>query len=191
MEIRKLFTLVEESFSEAGKLIEPSLRKVAVVAVVKNPYAGAEFSQDLSLAIAASEEIGKKIAQMGVEAMADYAVESYGKGAIVGINGEQEHGVMMLTSVYGNAMREAVGGGLAWVSSATKRAVPGSAIDVPLAHKDALYVRSHYDAMTVTLPDAPLPDEIAIICCFSNRGRPHPRVGGPTVDDIVGKDGLY
>jgi hypothetical protein len=190
LKIRKLFTVVEESFSEAGLDIEPSLRKVAVVAVIKNPYAGKNFTQDLSAAIEESEEIGTKIATLGVIAMGQFNVESYGKAAVVGINGEQEHGVAMLTSVYGNAMRAAVGGGKAWVSSVTKRAMPGASIDIPLAHKDALYVRSHYDAMTVTLPDAPLPDEIAVICCLSNRGRPCPRVGGPTVDTMIGEDGL-
>ena len=80
------------------------------------------------------------------------------------MNGEQEHGVAMLTTVFGNVMRDAAGGGKAWISSFTKRAAPGATIDIPLAHKDALYVRSHYDGITITLPDAPLPDEIAIIC---------------------------
>ena len=94
------------------------------------------------------------------------------------MNGEQEHGVAMLTTVFGNVMREAAGGGKAWISSLTKRAAPGAAIDIPLAHKDALYVRSHYDGITITLPDAPLPDEIAIICAYANRGRPNHRVGG-------------
>ena len=95
------------------------------------------------------------------------------------MNGEQEHGVAMLTTVFGNVMRDAAGGGKAWISSFTKRAAPGATIDIPLAHKDALYVRSHYDGITITLPDAPLPDEIAIICAYANRGRPNHRVGGP------------
>ena len=115
--------------------------------------------------------------------------ESYGKGAIVGLNGEQEHGVAMLTTVFGNVMRDAAGGGKAWISSMTKRAGPGAGIDIPLAHKDALYVRSHYDGIRMTLPDAPLPDEIAIICAYANRGRLNSRVGG-LAKDIKGVDGL-
>lgn len=91
---------------------------------------------------------------------------------------------------YGNVLRDAAGGGAAWISSATKRAQPGASIDIPLAYKDALYVRSHYDAMSITLHDAPLADEIAVVCCFANRGRPHHRVGGLTVHDAVGQDGL-
>jgi hypothetical protein len=108
----------------------------------------------------------------------------------VGTDGEQEHGNAMLTTVFGNAMREAVGGGKAWISSMTKRAAPGSTIDVPLAHKDALYVRSHYDGMTIMLPDAPQPDEIAIIAVYATRGRPNHRVGGLSAADIKGEDGL-
>ena len=116
----------------------------------------------------------------------DQAV-SYGKAAIVGINGEQEHGNAMLTTVFGNVMREAVGGGKAWISSMTKRAAPGATIDVPLAHKDALYVRSHYDGMTLMLPDAPQPNEIAIIAVYATRGRPNHRVGGLAAAEIKGQ----
>jgi hypothetical protein len=116
--------------------------------------------------------------------------ESYGKAALIGLNGEQEHGVAMLTTVFGNEMRAAAGGGKAWISSLTKRAAPGMAIDIPLAHKDALYVRSHYDGMTVMLPDAPMPDEIAIIAAYASRGRPNHRVGGPRASEIKGLDGL-
>lgn len=190
MEVRKLFTVVEDILKEGGIAVDPPLRKVAVVAIIENPYAGKAFTADLSAAIAASPSLGTRIARMGVAAMDKYGIESYGKGAVVGTNGEQEHGVAMLTTVYGDALRDAIGGGAAWISSATKRAAPGASIDIPLAHKDALYVRSHYDAMSLTLPDAPLPDEIAVICCFSNRGRPNHRVGGPSAASIIGQDGL-
>ncbi len=122
--------------------------------------------------------------------MGEYKVESYGKGAVIGIDGEQEHGVAMLTTVFGNIMREAVGGGKAWVSSMTKRASAGETIDIPLAYKDALYVRSHYDGITIKLPDAPLPDEIAVICAMANRGRLNARVGGIKVSEVKGEDGL-
>ena len=107
-----------------------------------------------------------------------YSVASYGKGAVIGLAGEQEHGVALLTTVFGNVIRDTSGGGKAWISSMTKRAAPGATIDVPVAHKDALYVRSHYDGITITLADAPLPDEIAIVCVYVNRGRLNARVGG-------------
>jgi hypothetical protein len=97
----------------------------------------------------------------------------------------------MLTTVFAAPLREAVGGAAAWIPSFTKLAAPGSAIDVPLAHKDALYVRSHYDGVSITLPsDAPAADEVALIVCLANRGRLNARVGGLAAKDIVGKDGL-
>jgi hypothetical protein len=92
--------------------------------------------------------------------------------------------------VFGNAVRATAGGGKAWISSITKRAAAGATIDIPLAHKDALYVRSHYDGISITLPDAPLPDEIAIICAYANRGRLNHRVGGLSSEQIGGLDGL-
>ncbi|MGI9616787.1 MAG: amino acid synthesis family protein [Acidimicrobiales bacterium] len=189
MEIRKIVTFVEETVSEAGHDVDPPVRKVAVVAVVKNRFAG-RYVDDLSAYYDESVPLGRQIADLAVEQMKPYPVESYGKAAIVGLDGEQEHGVALLTTPYGNVLRDTAGGGSAWISSATKRAQPGASIDIPLAYKDALFVRSHYDAMSITLHDAPLPDEIAVICCFANRGRPNHRVGGLAIDEAVGTDGL-
>jgi hypothetical protein len=189
MEVRKTFTIVEETLGEAGRPADPPLRKVAAVAVVRNPCAG-RYEADLGALIEDSVAIGRMITGLALAAMDGRAIESYGKAAVVGLAGEQEHGVAMLTTVFGNVMREAAGGGKAWISSMTKRAPPGASIDVPLAHKDALYVRSHYDGMTVTLPDAPLEGEIAVICVYASRGRPNHRVGGPSKDEIEGEDGL-
>lgn len=189
MVLRKLFTIVEDTLVEGDHVAETPLRKVACAAVVDNPFAG-KARQDLEALKDLSVPVGQQIAGLAMGAMAPYEVESYGKGALIGLNGEQEHGVAMLTTVYGNVLREAVGGGKAWISSFTKRAAPGVVVDIPLAHKDALFVRSHYDGMTVMFPDAPLPDEIAVICVFTNRGRLNERSGGPSVDDIIGEDGL-
>ena len=190
MEIRRLYTVVEDTFHEMGQLRDEPLRKVAVIAVIDNPHAGRGFVEDLSDLTIGSEELGRKISIMAATQIEPYDVDSYGKAALIGTRGEQEHGVACLTTVYGNALRDAVGGGKAWISSFTKRARPGETIDIPLAHKDALYVRSHYDGMTVTVPDAPLENEICVICCFANRGRLNHRVGGPSKQDIIGKDGL-
>lgn len=189
LEVRKTFTIVEECLSEAGQPADPPLRKVAVVAVVKNPCAGG-YVEDLSPMIEASAPLAEKISGMAAAAMGPYPVQSYGKGGVVGLSGEQDHAVALVTTIFGNILRDAAGGGKAWISSFTKRAAPGATIDIPLAHKDALYVRSHYDGMTVHLPDAPLPDEIAVICVFANRGRLNHRVGGMSVDEIRGEDGL-
>jgi hypothetical protein len=189
MQIKRVLTFIDETGGEAGQRVDPPLRKVAVAAIIENPFAG-RFVQDLQPLTDASAEVGRHICGLAVAALAPYKAESYGKAAIIGLNGEQEHGVAMLTTVFGNVMREAGGGGKAWISSLTKRAAPGATIDIPLAHKDALYVRSHYDGITITLPDAPHPNEIAVICVYANRGRPNHRVGGLSVNEIKGLDGL-
>jgi hypothetical protein len=189
MQIKRTLTFFDEIAAEAGQKIEPPLRKVAVVAVIDNPFAG-RFERDLSPLTKASEQIGRTICKLAVSMLSPQKPESYGKAAIIGINGEQEHGVSLLTTVFGNVMRDAAGGGKAWISSITKRAAPGATIDIPLAHKDALYVRSHYDGITITIPDAPLPDEIAVICAYASRGRPNHRVGGLAANEIKGIDGL-
>ena len=139
---------------------------------------------------AASEAIGREISEIAVRLLQPDPPVSYGKAAVVGVDGEQEHGNAMLTTVFGNVMRAAAGGGKAWISSMTKRAAPGATIDIPLAHKDALYVRSHYDGISITLHDAPMPDEIAVIAAYATRGRPNHRVGGLAADKIEGVDGL-
>ena len=189
MKIKRVLTFLDEIRASSGRAVEPPLRKACAVAVLDNPFAG-RFEADLSFLVEVSEGVGREICAVAAGLLAPFAPQSYGKAAIIGTNGEQEHGVAMLTTVFGNVMREVAGGGVAWISSVTKRAPPGATVDVPFAHKDALYVRSHYDAVTITLHDAPLPDEIAIICAYASRGRPHARVGGLAAGDIKGLDGL-
>jgi hypothetical protein len=190
LDIRRLLCFTDHKEVEAGHRHDQPLRRVAAVAIVANPYAG-RYVEDLSEAIAASVEVGAVLAKLAVEAMGSYKVESYGKGGVVGLGGELEHANAMLTTTFATPLREAVGGAEAWIPSFTKLAAPGCLIDVPLAHKDALYVRSHYDGISVTLPpDAPATDEVALIVCLANRGRLNARVGGLNARDIGGKDGL-
>lgn len=189
MEIRKILSFMQEVRAEAGRPTQPPLRKVACVAVVKNPFAG-RYQEDLAVLVEESLAIGREICGIATAMLAPFKAESYGKAAVIGLAGEQEHGVAMLTTVFGDVMRDAADGGKAWISSFTKRASPGATLDVPLAHKDALYVRSHYDGISLTLQDAPLPDEIAVVCAYANRGRPNHRVGGLAADKIKGLDGL-
>jgi hypothetical protein len=188
--IRRQIVLTDIASVEAGLTADRPLAKVAIVVIVKNPFAGKPFTEDLSPLIEPSAKLGAAIAKAAVAAMGGEAIESYGKGAVVGLAGEQEHGIALITTPFGDALRAGIGGGVAWISSFSKRAAPGATIDVPLAHKDALYVRSHYDGMSVHLPDAPLPDEIAILACFANRGRLNARLGGVDAGEIVGQDGL-
>ena len=189
LKIRRFYTFIEHTLGEPGRDSEIPLRKIAVVAVVENPYAG-QYVEDLQPLTDASVSLGAELSKLAVQALAPYEAQSYGKAGIVGVNGEQEHANALLTTAFANPLRDAVGGGKAWISSFTKRAAPGATIDIPLACKDALYVRSHYDGMTITLHDAPQPDEVAVIVSLANRGRLNARVGGIKFGDVKGQDGL-
>ena len=189
LKTRRSYTFVENRSIEAGKAAGVPLRKVAAVLVVENPYAG-RYAKDLNPLIEASAALGRELASMAIAALAPYKVQSIGKAALVGISGEQEHANALLTTAFAEPLREALGGGKAWISSMTKVAMAGTQIDVPMNCKDALYVRSHYDGMTLVLPDAPMPDEIAVILCLANRGRLNARVGGLSYDQLKGENGL-
>ncbi|MDC7785083.1 amino acid synthesis family protein [Rhodoplanes sp. TEM] len=182
--IRRLTTVVDDKFVEAGRPADRLLRKVAVVAVVPNPHVG-RYVQDLSPMIEASREIGARMAEAALAAMGAHTAESYGKGGIVGLGGEQEHANALLTTTFANPFRDAIGDAPAWISSMTKVAAPGTPIDIPMNAKTDVYVRSHYDGMTLVLPDAPLPDEIALVFCLANRGRLNARVGGMSYAESV------
>lgn len=180
LSVRKIFSQVEEVRASAGRADDGGpLRRVAVCAVLANPYARSGYVQDLSGLVEASGEIGTMLGKESARLLDD-PVESYGKAGLVGTDGEQEHVNAAVTSVFGNAFREAIGGGEAWITSVTKPAAAGAVIDVPLAYKDEIWVRSHYDALEVRVPDAPHPDEIVVIAAVANRGRLNARVGGMT-----------
>lgn len=186
LSIRKIWSQVEETRQSAGASDDDGpLRKAAVCAVIANPYAGLGYVEDLSELVAGSQAIAREI---GAEAarLLGVPVQSYGKGGIAGTAGEQEHINAALTSVFGDQFRAEVGGGKAWITSVTKVGPAGSTIDVPLAYKDDIWVRSHYDAMTITVPDAPLADELVVIAVIANRGRLNARLGGLTVAEAGG-----
>ena len=189
LKIRRTYVIAENRVSESGKPADTPLRKVAAVLVVENPYAG-RYVKNLNPLIAASAALGRELAAMALAALAPYKAQSLGKAAIVGISGEQEHANALLTTAFAEPLRAALGGGKAWISSMTKVAMAGTPIDIPMNCKDALYVRSHYDGMTLVLPDAPMPDEIAVILCLANRGRLNARVGGLRHDQMKGENGL-
>ena len=182
--VRAWYSFVQETVHELGPAPEQPLVKAAVAVVFQNPFAG-QWVEDLSPLTDASESLGTELGRRAVALLGGRPVESYGKGGVAGVNGEQEHIVACVTTVFSNALRDAVGGGEAWISSATKVASAGTSIDIPLAYKDEVYVRSHYDAITLTLPDAPRPDEIVIIAAVATGGRVNARVGGMTVAEVV------
>jgi hypothetical protein len=186
--IRKFVTVIEEAHSEAGIPADPPLRKVAVAAIFNNPYAG-RYSEDLSELIAFNAPLGHKLAEQLTKAMGQ-PIMSLGKGALIGINGEAIHGNACLLAEFANPIREAIGGGLAWIQSTTKRSAHGGTIDIPMAHKDALYVRANYDTITVHVPDGPQPDELVVIIAAANRNYLNARLGGLQESQISVRDGL-
>lgn len=189
--IRKLAVFVEETHKEMGKQILPATRKAAAVAVIENPFAGA-YQEDLSELMEIGAELGDLLGARCIAALdiSPAAAESYGKSAMVGENGELEHAAAILHPKLGAPLRRQVEKGAALVPSTKKRGGPGQVLDVPLGHKDAAYVRSHFDGMDVQLNDAPRANEIMVAVAVTDSGRPLPRVGGLTADQAEGKDGL-
>jgi hypothetical protein len=190
-EIRKIATWVEEIHNEAGQLISPPTRKAVAAAVIKNPFAG-KYVEDLGPLMDIGAELGAALGQKAVEALgvSPSAIESYGKAAMVGENGELEHAAAILHPKLGAPLRKAVEKGAALVPSSKKRGGMGQDLDIPLGHKDAAYVRSHFDGIEIRLNDAPRSDEILVAVAVADSGRPLPRVGGLTHDDAIGEDGL-
>lgn len=189
--IRKLIVQVDETRTEMGRPVDPPTRKALAMAVIHNPYAG-RYSDNLDELIAIGEELGALLGDKCVQALgiAPGQAHSYGKAAIVGEGGELEHAAAILHPKLGAPLRKAVEKGAALVPSSKKQGGLGTAIDVPLGHKDAAFVRSHFDAMEARVADAPRAGEIVVAVVVTDSGRPHPRIGGLQVGEIKGEDGL-
>ena len=189
--IRKLLTFVEETRSEMGRDVNPPTRRAAVAAVIENPFAG-KYVEDLSELMDIGEELGGLLTERAVVAlgMPGTSAESYGKAAAVGENGELEHAAAILHPKLGAPVRKALGKGAALIPSSKKRGGLGVPLDIPLGHKDAAFVRSHFDGMEIRIADAPRANEIVVAVAVTDSGRPLPRVGGLTKDQIKGEDGL-
>ena len=173
---RKVLFVEERVLAESGKAAANPITRVAGIAVIKNPFAGKGYVEDISALFDVGLRLGEQL--MGdIVARLKNPATSYGKAAIVGLAGEFEHGGAVIHPKLGKPMRAAVGGGEAIISSNVKVAPAGTAIDVPLAHKDDIWSFDHFDTMTVTVADAPRPDEIVVIMIAADGGRPAPRVG--------------
>lgn len=188
--LRKQATFVEEIFHEGGPPPAEPLLRGAVCAVLHNPYAG-RYEADIAPMMEALKPLGLAMANALIDALGGDPgrIEGYGKGAIVGAAGELEHGALWHVPG-GYAMREALGGAKAIVPSTKKVGGPGTRLDVPVTHIDASYVRSHFDAFEVGLPDAPAADEIVVALVMTTGPRIHARVGGLAADEVAGEDGL-
>jgi hypothetical protein len=191
IKLRKLVVQVDETRIEMGQSIDPPVRRAVAIAVIENPYAG-RFEPRLDALIDAGEELGALLGKKCVEALgiAPGDAQSYGKAAIVGEAGELEHAAAILHPKLGAPLRVAVEKGAALVPSAKKMGTLGTAIDVPLGHKDAAFVRSHFDAIEARVSDAPRANEIVVAVAVTASGRPLPRIGGLQVSEIKGEDGL-
>jgi hypothetical protein len=189
--IRKLVVVVDETRVEMGKAITPPTRRAVAMAVIENPFAG-RYVDNLDELIAAGEELGALLGEKCVRALGiePAQAESYGKAAIVGEGGELEHAAAILHPKLGAPLRKAVEKGAALVPSSKKMGGVGTAIDVPLGHKDAAFVRSHFDAVEARVSDAPRANEIVVAVAVTDSGRPLPRVGGLTKEEAKGEDGL-
>jgi len=189
--IRKLITFLEETRTEMGRNVEPPTRRAAAAAVIENPFAG-RYAEDLTELMEIGEELGALLTERAVAALgiAGPAAESYGKAAAVGENGELEHAAALLHPKLGAPVRKVLGKGAALIPSSKKRGGLGVPLDIPLGHKDAAFVRSHFDGMEIRVNDAPRANEILVAIAVTDSGRPLPRVGGLTKDQIKGEDGL-
>jgi hypothetical protein len=190
VEIRKFASVVEEVFHEGGPRATTPLRRAAVIAVIRNPFAGA-YVEDIQPFMEDLKPLGLTMANRLVDLLGGdpSVVEGYGKGAILGAAGELEHGALW-HAPGGYAMRAVLGDAMAIVPSTKKVGGPGTRLDVPITHINASYVRSHFDAMELGLNDAPRADEMALMLVMTTGPRVHNRAGGLAADKIIGKDGL-
>jgi hypothetical protein len=187
--IRKTLTIIEDIRHDGGPPAEPPRRRAAALAVVANPFAG-QHAPDLQPAMEDLKPLGLMLTDRLIAAMGGRAgIDAYGKGAIVGAAGEIEHGALWHVPG-GHAMRDRLGGAKAIVPSAMKLGPPGCTLDVPLGHTDAAYVRSHFDAFTLAVADAPRAAEIVFVLVMARGGRVHARMGGLEASQIRGEDGL-
>jgi hypothetical protein len=175
MNVRKISLTKETIFAEAPATAAPAITRAVAVAVIKNSFAG-RFVEDLSPLFAQGAELGQMLMKDLVDLLPKAPV-SYGKGAIVGLNGDIEHGAALIHPRLGRPIRDAVGGGEAIICSNVKIGAPGTSLDVPLAHKDNVWSFDHLDTVTASIADAPRPDEIAVVIAIADGGRPHARVG--------------
>jgi hypothetical protein len=175
IEIRKIVTLREVVFSELGYEAPRPIVRAVGIGVIRNPFAGRRV-EDLRALFEAGAALGERLMPELVK-MLDRPAVSYGKGALVGVAGEMEHGGACVHPMLGRPMRAALGGGQAVIGSNVKVAAPGTLLDVPLGHKDDPWSFEHFDTITVAVADAPRPDEIVVVLAIADGGRLSNRCG--------------
>ncbi len=187
--IRKTMLIVEEIHHDGGPVANAPRRRAAMLAIVKNPFAG-QYEADLQSHMDDLKPLGAMMSERLVEALGGpKGIDGYGKAAMVGEAGELEHTALWHVPG-GYAMRQLLSDSKAIVPSAMKQGGMGTRIDVPLGHANAAYVRSHFDAMEVGLPDGPKADELLFALAMTCGPRIHSRMGGLEAADVKGEDGL-
>lgn len=188
LKVRRQLLVTDEVFEVAGQKANPPLIRLSFIALVENPYID-QYVEDLSRMVKSSAKLGEAMATRVADAIKGRTVESYGKAGLVGLRGEQEHANALLTTAFANPFRKVIGEAPAWISSVTKVSSPGEPVDVPVNSIHDVYVRSHYDTVSLSIPGAPMPDEVAVIFCLVTRGRVGARVGGLTHAEAVKRAG--
>jgi hypothetical protein len=188
LNIRRHVLMADELLEVAGQKASPSLLKLSVIAVIENPYVD-HFVEDLSPLVESSVGLGQEMANRAAAALNGRTIESYGKAGLVGLRGEQEHANALLTTAFAEPFRALIGEAPAWISSVTKVANPGANVDIPVNNVRDVYVRSHYDAVSLAMPGLPMPDEVAVVFCMVTRGRVGARVGGLTHAEALRRAG--
>lgn len=187
--LRKTLIMIEETHHENGPAPASPRRKAAILAVVHNPFAG-QFHADLQSAMDDLKPLGLMMTDRLIEALGGPGeIDGFGKGAIVGENGELEHGALWHVPG-GYAMREKLGDSAAIVPSCKKVGGVGTRLDIPLGHINAAYVRSHFDGIEIGIADGPRANEIVFALAMACGPRIHNRMGGLEARDVEGKDGL-
>ncbi len=187
--VRRTQIAIDERRVEIGRVLDEPIRRVVAAAILENPFAG-QYVEDLAPLFEASKRLAAELAGQAVALLNGKQVHSYGKGVIVGMDGELEHAAALMHPALGAPLREACGGGKSIIPSSKKRGGPGCTLDIPLHHRNAAFVRSHFDAVELRVPDGPAADELVLAVAVTDGGRPLPRVGGLTVEDMIGEDGL-
>jgi hypothetical protein len=189
--IRKVVTYLETIRADGGRTLQKALKKCATVVVIHNPYAGV-YQEDLTLLMEYGEFLGDFLTRKAVETLSVQIsdIHSFGKACIVGLEGEHEHAAAIMHPRLGAPLRSYLKAGKAIIPSVKKLGPAGATLDIPLLYKDAMLLRSHYDALEVRVPDAPHPDEILVAIALTTGGRPHARIGGFSQEEVRGINGL-
>ena len=185
MELRKISIFVEDILSEGGRKLMSPTRRVAACGVIRNPFAGKPPIDDFSELVDISVDAGEVLTQRALEALGEIEPRAYGKGAIVGVAGDLEQGAAMIHVRVGLPIRRQAGGGSALIPGNAKVAPMGGTIDIIFGGMEDSWDYDAMDTMTISVPDAPKPDEILLVIAFLGGTRPNARIKGISPEQVA------